>query len=455
MVEPRDREPPCHAPLDTQAGYFAGPKEVATGVAAQVTGPLVAAAVELRIRRDGDRDHAAGAHHARNLLQRRLVVLDVLEHLAEDRSVELRFAEWQGGDVGVDRLAGDTIAKHRHRVRRRVDARHFIAERLEPHRQRALAGAGVEDRPARPAGEKQVDKQPLAELVTRPHKLGRGSPLVDGHRSPSRSRRHSSPSTRWLARAPYVSRPPAPRRAASSESSARRLTAPASASGSPGGTSSASRPPVSSSRAAGVSAVMRGTPQARAWNALFGITRRAFSEVPNTPRAQPARWSSAGSRSYSTQRIHSTFGGRVLSNPSSCPLPITRNGSSGASPAAARIVSSPCSGISFPTKTAVNGFSGVQPCLKSRSSAPTKVTARRSGESPPSPAKKSAFACVSATTRFAARKARRSRAASRRAAGDPAPKRPRSPTRVSTSETSGLNTTGRPWAPRRAATRST
>ena len=44
-------------------------------------------------------------------------------------------------------------------------------------------------------------------------------------------------------------------------------------------------------------------PQASAWNALFGITRCALSEVPKIPSAQPARWSSPGRRSYSTQGI--------------------------------------------------------------------------------------------------------------------------------------------------------
>ena len=76
-----------------------------------------------------------------------------------------------------------------------------------------------------------------------------------------------------------------------------RRTAAASADASPGGTSSALSTSTSSSRAAGVSAVITGTPQASAWKTLFGITRPAFSEVPKTPSAQPALWSSRGSRS--------------------------------------------------------------------------------------------------------------------------------------------------------------
>src|SRR5204862_35827 len=79
------------------------------------------------------------------------------------------------------------------------------------------------------------------------------------------------------------------------------------------GTSSALSSWASSSRAAGVSAVTSGVPQASAWNALFGITRRALSEVPKIPRAAPAWCSSPESWSYSTQGAHSTFGGRVSS----------------------------------------------------------------------------------------------------------------------------------------------
>ena len=56
-----------------------------------------------------------------------------------------------------------------------------------------------------------------------------------------------------------------------------------------------------------MSAVTSGVPQASAWKALFGITRFAFSEVPKIPSAQPARWSSSGSRSYSTHGTQSTF----------------------------------------------------------------------------------------------------------------------------------------------------
>ena len=66
------------------------------------------------------------------------------------------------------------------------------------------------------------------------------------------------------------------------------------------------------------------SPHASAWNTLFGITRSAFADVPKIPSAQPARWSSSGSRSYSTHGTHSTFGGRArAARESSWPLPTT------------------------------------------------------------------------------------------------------------------------------------
>ena len=112
------------------------------------------------------------------------------------------------------------------------------------------------------------------------------------------------------------------------------------------------RPSVSSSRAAGVSAVTSGVAHAIAWNALLGITRAAFALVPKMPRTQPAAWISFGRSSYSTQgptprSPADRRGGARVGR-----LPTTRNGTSGAIAAAARMVSSPCSGISLPTKSA-------------------------------------------------------------------------------------------------------
>ena len=85
-----------------------------------------------------------------------------------------------------------------------------------------------------------------------------------------------------------------------------------------------------------------------------------------------------------------------------------RIGSSGASRAASRIVSSPWSGISLPTKRNRNGSSARQPAWKRRSSAPTRQTRTRDRGISPSSARKSAFASVSATTMFGSRSARRS-----------------------------------------------
>ena len=78
-----------------------------------------------------------------------------------------------------------------------------------------------------------------------------------------------------------------------------------SASGSPGGTRSALSPSRSSSRAAGVSAVITGSPHASAWNTLFGMTRRAFGVAPKMPSAQPARCSSSG-RAFVFHPRHAT-----------------------------------------------------------------------------------------------------------------------------------------------------
>ena len=255
-------------------------------------------------------------------------------------------------------------------------------------------------------------------------------------------------------------RSPAPRRrpdrrgsarGASSGSAARRRIASASAAGSPGGTSSAFSPSRSSSRAAGVSAVISGAPQASAWYALFGITRKRLvgrpedsqraAGAPVLPREVVVRRSTRSTR-------RSAAGPSIA--PLSCPEPITRTSSSGASRAASRIVSIPCNGISLPTKRTRNGSSGRQPAWKRRSSAPTRQTCTRSRGSSPSSARKSAFASVSATTRSGSRSARRSTTERTRAVNKPARNRLRSPTSVSWSEISGLKTSGRFPATRRA-----
>jgi hypothetical protein len=101
-----------------------------------------------------------------------------------------------------------------------------------------------------------------------------------------------------------------------------------------------------------VSAVTSGVAQASAWNALFGITRAALSEAAEDPERCACPVQLAGSCSYSTHGTHSTFAGRFASSPSSCPRADDAERSSGASLAASRIVSSPCSGISLPTKSA-------------------------------------------------------------------------------------------------------
>ena len=159
----------------------------------------------------------------------------------------------------------------------------------------------------------------------------------------------------------------------------------------------------------------------------------------------------AGARTRSTARARrSAAATRAGPRAARC----RRGGSRSPAPPSrpARIVSTPCSGISLPTKSATKRSGGDQFGLNSRSSAPTKQTGTSS--SPASPAKNCASAAVSATTTSAARNARRSAASRARAANEPGRNRPRSVTSVSTSETSGLKTTGRPRAARRAAGRS-
>ena len=122
--------------------------------------------------------------------------------------------------------------------------------------------------------------------------------------------------------------------------------------GSPGGTSSALSPSTSSSRAAGVSAVTSGVPQASAWNALFGITRRAFAECRRSPSAQPRAMQLSGQPLVLDPGHALDVGGPVAEERVELTAADDRKRSSGASRAAARIVSSPCSGISLPTKSA-------------------------------------------------------------------------------------------------------
>ncbi len=305
-----------------------------------------------------------------------------------------------------------------------------------------------------PRSKRPVENERWRRTASAPNPAAKAETARASARVNARARESRASVARGRLRSRVGGRPRARRRrcvSSRASSEASRRSASASASASPGRTRSALSPSTSNSRAAGVSAVTSGVAQAIAWNALFGITRAAFSERPKIPSAAPAAWSSPASCSYSTQGTHSTFAGRRSRSPSSWPVPTTRKGSSGASLAASRIVSSPCSGISLPTKSAcVNAPD--EPGRKTRSSAPTKQTSTRSRSA--SSAKKRACCSVSATTTSAAWSARRSTSESARAGSDPERKRERSETSVSASETSGLKSTGAPRAARLAAGRS-
>ena len=133
------------------------------------------------------------------------------------------------------------------------------------------------------------------------------------------------------------------------------------------------------------------------------------------------------------------------------PSPTIRMSISGASSAAARIVSRPWSGISFPTKSAWNGSGGCQPGRKRGSSAPTRATATRPSAEPEHAAEERGVGLRVRDHEIGCAEGGLVDGAHDAGGRRPRPEPPRSPTSVSWSETSGLKTTGRPRATRRAA----
>src|SRR5215204_6180494 len=97
MVEPRHREPPAEAAVDCEAGGRAGREQLGSRVAADMTRPHIASAEELRVRGHGEREHSLRAKHAGGLSKCASVVLDVLQHLAEDDGVEAVIFEGKRG----------------------------------------------------------------------------------------------------------------------------------------------------------------------------------------------------------------------------------------------------------------------------------------------------------------------------------------------------------------------
>ena len=203
-----------------------------------------------------------------------------------------------------------------------------------------------------------------------------------------------------------------------------------------------------------MSAVTTGAPHASAWNTLFGITRRAFGDVPKMPSAQPQR----------AQLVGQSL---VLD-----PRDATRRSSGRASSSALELAAADDAEpeLRCEPRRLEDRLQPVQrdqladeergerrPAVASRAwksallradeadlDAPRAELARRArlrvgvGDDEIGAAKGRAVDC----------------ARSARAASEPARKRPRSATSVSASETSGLKTTGRPRAARFAAGRS-
>ena len=166
-------------------------------------------------------------------------------------------------------LAGEVRHRERIAVRGRPDRLRHVPE---------VEAAGVE---RRGAGARRAHRtRPRRPTTAR----SGGARLNGGALDESRaSARRGRP--RWRARRTRRAAAPIALRATRRRWRAGAALA-ASARASPGGTSSALSPSRSSSRAAGVSAVTSGVPQASAWNALFGITRAAFVRACRRSRAR-------------------------------------------------------------------------------------------------------------------------------------------------------------------------
>ena len=265
----------------------------------------------------------------------------------------------------------------------------------------------------------------------------------------------ASTERRLARRAPRMSRGRRRRSArASARSPASRRTAAARAAGSPGGTSSASRPSVSSSRAAGVSAVIE---RRRAGDRLEGL-------VGNHARGLGARAEDAERAAGGLDLVRQIV---VLDprHPLDVPGPVVEEMLElAAADDAERDLGRERGGgedrLEPVERDQLADEEGVKRALglPARTEEPVlgadEAHLDASAARPNSSRKNSAWASVSATTRSARRNARRSTMCTTPAPVDPRRNRWRSSTIVSNSETSGLKITGRPRATRFAAGRS-
>jgi hypothetical protein len=128
--------------------------------------------------RHREHDDARRSNHASGFDQGRDVVLDVLDHFSEDNRVEARVGKRQGSGVRSDDWPANALGQEAANRRRDVRAHDLEPPVLEEPGERSLARADVEHpRPGR-CREKELQEQPLAQVVARADEVGRGSPLV-------------------------------------------------------------------------------------------------------------------------------------------------------------------------------------------------------------------------------------------------------------------------------------
>jgi hypothetical protein len=116
--------------------------------------------------------------HTARLPQGGHVVVEVLDHLAEDDRVEPRVFERQCEEIGSNDRSTDSLDENLARHPRDVCANDVETAILEQPRERPLAGSDVENPTARLSRQEQLQQQALPQLVPWPDEVGGGPPLV-------------------------------------------------------------------------------------------------------------------------------------------------------------------------------------------------------------------------------------------------------------------------------------
>ena len=271
-----------------------------------------------------------------------------------------------------ERRAGPEPPERRERRDDRVEMR------AEPGDLAALLVGHLEEMPVRgrPHRLRQVAEVVAAAPeggVARLREPGEAGGEAGGRRGQQEARRETAghaascsnivrqrpPSTASLAARSYVCRPPAPIGGRGRDRAPAAAPRPRAPGRLPAARAARPSPSVKSSRAAG-----RVGGHER--NAARERLERLVGDHPSRFRRRSEDPESAAGRHELCRRVARTrptgrasrCAGAVESPPPSCPLPTIRNGISHAILAAARIVSRPCSGISFPTNRAWNGPAG-------------------------------------------------------------------------------------------------